>query len=69
MSSYNLHLPMQGLRCGKMGSVALGIDYMAGVRARARMLAKATKLPGEVVEDADESAEVVSHCYEKEQEG
>jgi len=39
-----LQLCLAPARAGKMGNLDLGHDYMAGVRARARMLKKATRL-------------------------
>ena len=35
-----LSLPVPGIRRGLVGSLPVGPEYMAGVRARARMLAK-----------------------------
>jgi hypothetical protein len=38
-----LSLPVPGIRRGLVGSLPVGPEYMAGVRARARMLAKACR--------------------------
>lgn len=38
-----LALPVPGIRRGLVGSLPVGPEYMAGIRARARMLAKACR--------------------------
>jgi len=38
-----LALPVPGVRRGLIGSLPVGPEYMAGVRARARMLARACR--------------------------
>lgn len=39
-----LALPVPGFRHGLLGSLPVGPEYMAGVRARARMLARACRV-------------------------
>jgi len=39
-----LALPVPGFRRGLLGSLPVGPEYMAGVRARARMLARACRV-------------------------
>ncbi len=43
-SGNGIQLPIPGCSVGRMGPVALGRDYLAGVEARARRLAKATRI-------------------------
>ncbi len=45
MTKHNrIQLSLPCSRSGRMGSLDLGWDYMAGVKARAAMLAKATRV-------------------------
>lgn len=46
-SKEGIQLTLAPARAGKMGSLDLGRDYMAGIRARARMLRKATRFDGD----------------------
>jgi len=39
-----LALPVSGFRRGLLGTLPVGPEYMAGVRARARMLARACRV-------------------------
>lgn len=39
-----LALPLEGIRTGFLGDLPVGSDYMAGVKARARMLARACRM-------------------------
>lgn len=41
-----LALPVDGVRAGLLGGAPVCRDYMQGVEARARMLAKATRVKG-----------------------
>jgi len=43
-----LALPVPGFRRGLLGSLPVGPEYMAGVRARARMLARACRVERDV---------------------
>ena len=43
MSDRPLQLTLHPARQGRMGGLDLGRDYLAGVKARARLLAKATR--------------------------
>lgn len=61
MSMIPLALPCAGFRRGLLGRLPVGPDYIAGVEARARMLAKACQYKG--VEDdllADEKHDGVA---------
>ena len=46
---FKLALPVPGCRTGRIGQLPVDADYMVGVKARARMLAKACQYKG--VED------------------
>jgi hypothetical protein len=41
-----LALPVDGIRAGLLGGSPVGRDYMPGIKARARMLAKVTRVQG-----------------------
>lgn len=41
---FNLALPVDGCRTGLLGQLPVDADYLDGVRARARMLARACRL-------------------------
>lgn len=41
MTTKQLSLPINGIRTGQLGSLPMNGDYMTGVQARAKMLAKA----------------------------
>lgn len=41
-----LALPVDGIRAGLLGESPVGRDYMPGVKSRARMLAKVTRVQG-----------------------
>jgi len=41
---FKLALPVDGCRTGRLGQLPVDADYMADVKARARMLARACRL-------------------------
>lgn len=61
-----LALPAPGFRRGLLGSLPVGPEYMAGVRARARMLARACRVERvEVVPSTSDARQLQLHQASK----
>lgn len=58
MTTIPIALPIDGIRTGTMGSLPMDKTYMAGVRSRARMLAKACALKRPAPEPVISTTEV-----------